>query len=108
MLQLFPSTTDAAPGQKQGLKCSVVLKVEAEASTETRPLEGFTPRKGEGIFLFGKSKTDPPAEPNMRIDFQFDTAAFDIRCMHVICKPCGFDAQHPNAEYCQVAAYTVH
>lgn len=55
--------------------------MEAEASTDSRPLPGFTPRKGEGIFLFGKSKSDPPEAPNMRIDFQFDTAAFDFRCV---------------------------
>jgi hypothetical protein len=66
--------------QHSSLKCSVgVLRVEAEASTDSRPLPGFTPRSGEGIFLFGKSKTNPPAEKNMRIDFQFDQAAFDFR-----------------------------
>eukprot|EP00798_Chlamydomonas_sp_ICE-L_P014069 gene14069-20014_t len=52
------------------------LKVEAQASTSSRPLEGFTPRKGEGLALFGKSFSYPPAMADMRIDFQFDIAAF--------------------------------
>lgn len=64
-----------------------MLKVEAEASTESRPREGFTPRRGAGLPLFGKSQTGPPAKPNMRIDFQFDQAAFDIRCGAAF-KPC--------------------
>lgn len=55
------------------------LKVEAQASTETRPLPGFTPRQGEGLPLFGKSFNYPPARPNSRIDFQFDRAAFNFR-----------------------------
>ncbi|CAL8460873.1 g404 [Coccomyxa elongata] len=55
------------------------LKVEAEANTDSRPLLGFTPRKGKGLPIFGKSKTDPPAKKDMRIDFQFDRAAFDFR-----------------------------
>jgi len=56
-----------------------VLKVEAEASTDARPRPGFTPRKGAGIPLFGKSQVGPPARRGMRIDFQFDTAAFAFR-----------------------------
>ncbi|MEW5309719.1 MAG: hypothetical protein WDW38_001582 [Sanguina aurantia] len=52
------------------------LKVEAEASIESRPLDGFTPRVGEGMPLFGKSSNYPAAKPDSRIDFQFDTAAF--------------------------------
>lgn len=61
--------------------CSVgVLKVEAMASTDVRPLDGFTPRKGQGISLFGKSSIEPPVKDNMRIDFQFDKAAFDFKC----------------------------
>ena len=28
--------------------------------------------------MFGKSSTYPPAEDNMRIDFQFDNAAFNF------------------------------
>ncbi|KXZ56530.1 hypothetical protein GPECTOR_1g476 [Gonium pectorale] len=55
------------------------LKVEAQASTDTRPLPGFTPRAGEGLPLFGKSFTYPPARRNMRVDFQFDKAAFNFR-----------------------------
>ncbi len=38
-------------------------QVEAEANTDSRPLEGFTPRKGAGIPLFGKSSTYPPPGP---------------------------------------------
>jgi len=55
------------------------LKVEAQASTDSRPLQGFTPREGAGDFLwgvFGKSTSFPPARPDSRIDFQFDQAAF--------------------------------
>ncbi|PNW85211.1 hypothetical protein CHLRE_03g176350v5 [Chlamydomonas reinhardtii] len=55
------------------------LKVEAQASTDGRPLPGFTPRQGEGLPLFGKSNNYPAARPNMRIDFQFDRAAFNFR-----------------------------
>ncbi|KAK9865349.1 hypothetical protein WJX84_010652 [Apatococcus fuscideae] len=54
------------------------LKVEAEANTVSRPLPGFTPRKGKGLPLFGKSESTPPSSPEVRIDFQFDTAAFDL------------------------------
>jgi hypothetical protein len=55
-----------------------LLKVEAEASTDTRPLPGFTPRKGKGLPLgiLGVSSTTPPATKNLRINFQFDQAAF--------------------------------
>lgn len=52
------------------------LRVEAEASTESKPLPGFTPRANEGFALLGKSFTYSPARANMRIDFQFDKAAF--------------------------------
>lgn len=45
-------------------------QVEAQASTDGRPLPGFTPRQGEGLPLFGKSNNYPAARPNMRIDFQ--------------------------------------
>lgn len=57
----------------------ICSQVEAQASTESNPLEGFVPRQGEGLLpmLFGKSITNaPPARSNMRIDFQFDFAAF--------------------------------
>ena len=55
-----------------------LLKVEAEASTDTRPLPGFTPRKGKGLpfGILGVSSTQPPASKDLRIDFQFDQAAF--------------------------------
>lgn len=52
------------------------LRVEAEASIESKPLPNFTPRQGAGIPLLGKSSTYPPARPNSRIDFAFDRAAF--------------------------------
>eukprot|EP00892_Ulva_mutabilis_P007085 jgi/Ulvmu1/4749/UM020_0033.1 len=58
-----------------------VLTVEAMASTGSRPLQGFTPRKGAGLALFGKSSVEPPAKDNMRIDFQFDQAAFDFKAL---------------------------
>jgi hypothetical protein len=35
----------------------LVLQVEAEASTDSRPLPGFTPRQGAGFPLLGKSFT---------------------------------------------------
>jgi hypothetical protein len=55
------------------------LRVEAEASTSERPLDGFTPRQGAGLPLFGKSFNTPPAAgPKSRIDFQFDQAAFNL------------------------------
>ncbi|KIY95935.1 putative plastid-lipid-associated protein 12 [Monoraphidium neglectum] len=57
------------------------LIVQAKASTESRPLEGFTPRVGEGLpfGILGKSFNTPPARPNSRIDFQFDQAAFHFK-----------------------------
>ncbi|KAK9909156.1 hypothetical protein WJX75_007953 [Coccomyxa subellipsoidea] len=57
------------------------LKVEAEANTDSLPLPGFMPRKGKGLPIFGKSKTNPPARRDMRIDFQFDRAAFDLKLL---------------------------
>ena len=61
------------------------LRVEAEASTDLRPLPGFTPRRGEGLpfGLLGRSSTAPPAKPGLRIDFQFDRAAFSFRVLPV-------------------------
>ena len=41
--------------------CLAPLQVEAEASTDSRPLPGFTPRKGAGLPFLGKSVTYPPA-----------------------------------------------
>jgi len=58
-----------------------ILKVEAQANTETRPIPGFTPRRGAGFPLLGKSSTKPPAAENMRIDFQFDRAAFNFNSL---------------------------
>ncbi len=55
------------------------LKVEAAASTDQQPLANFTPRKGKGFFIFGSSSSVPPAKVNTRLDFQFDTAAFNLR-----------------------------
>ena len=55
------------------------LKVEAAASTDQQPLANFTPRKGKGFFIFGASSSAPPARANVRLDFQFETAAFNLR-----------------------------
>lgn len=54
------------------------LKVEAAASTDQVPLDGFVPRKGKGLpfGILGTSTTDPPTKKNIRVDFQFDSAAF--------------------------------
>lgn len=57
------------------LPCSVgYLRVEAEASTDSRPLAGFTPRRGEGLpfGIMGRSSSEPPARRGLRVDFQFD------------------------------------
>ncbi len=35
-------------------------QVEAEANTDLRKLPGFTPRKGKGLPIFGKSSSEPP------------------------------------------------
>ena len=60
-----------------------VLRVEAEASTTVAPLPGFTPRRGAGLPLFGKSQTGPPADPTRRIDFAFDRAYFKFKALPV-------------------------
>ncbi|CAG9464404.1 unnamed protein product [Pedinophyceae sp. YPF-701] len=56
------------------------LRVEAEASTDAQPLDGFVARKGDGgvlgLYPFGRSISTPPVRTNMRLDFQFDSAAF--------------------------------
>jgi len=59
------------------------LKVAAMASTASRPIPGFSPRRGDGrilgLNLFGVSKTAVPAsDPDARIDFQFVDAGFDL------------------------------
>ncbi len=53
--------------------------MEAEASINSRPLEGFTPRQGAGLALFGKSSNTPASRKDGRIDFQFDRAAFTFK-----------------------------
>ena len=59
------------------------LKVEAEASTDARPLPNFTPRKGKGLpfGILGVSSTTPPSGPNVRIDFQFVQADFYFKSL---------------------------
>ena len=57
------------------------LRVEADAITDARPLEGFVPRKGQGLPFLGKSDNSPPSAPNKRIDFQFSRAAFDLKAL---------------------------
>jgi len=62
------------------------LRVQALASTTSRPLQGFTPRKGDGLILgflpvFGVSRTEPPTDPTTRIDFRFDNAGFDLNVL---------------------------
>lgn len=54
------------------------LKVEAAASTDSKPLANFEPRKGKGLpfGILGTSSMDPPDKVHTRIDFQFDKAAF--------------------------------
>lgn len=61
------------------------LKVEAEASTERRPIPGFVPRRGSGLpfGLLGVSSTEPPARKDLRIDFAFDRAAFYFNALPV-------------------------
>lgn len=43
--------------------CDLVrgAQVEAEAITDSQPRAGFTPRRGQGFPLLGKSATYPPA-----------------------------------------------
>ena len=36
------------------------MKVEAEANTDSNKRPGFTPRKGQGLAIFGKSSSQPP------------------------------------------------
>lgn len=37
-----------------------MTQVEAEGNTDSRPLPSFTPRRGKGIPIFGKSSNTPP------------------------------------------------
>jgi len=39
------------------------VQVAADASTSSRPLEGFTPRRGAGLAIFGRSNVEPAAKP---------------------------------------------
>ncbi len=39
------------------------VQVAADASTSSRPLDGFTPRQGAGLAIFGRSNVEPPAQP---------------------------------------------
>lgn len=57
------------------------LKVEAEASTDSNTRPGFVPRQKPGLAVFGKSSNTPPVHPNMRVDFQFDKAAFAFNAL---------------------------
>lgn len=34
--------------------------MEAEASTDAQPMQGFVPRQSEGLAVFGKSSVTPP------------------------------------------------
>ncbi|KAG2500058.1 hypothetical protein HYH03_002335 [Edaphochlamys debaryana] len=82
---------EAAEGEEGGPRVNNVvefgavgyLKVEAQASTQSNPLPGFTPREGEGLpfGIMGRSFTYPPARPHSRVDFQFDRAAFYFRSL---------------------------
>ena len=58
---------DGAKNVKFGLEntadCFAGCQVEAEANTLSRPLPGFTPRKGQGLPFFGKSESTPPSSP---------------------------------------------
>ena len=59
------------------------LKVEAAAQTDAKPIPGFEPRKGQGLpfGLLGTSSVEPPSKVHTRIDFQFDTAAFNFKAL---------------------------
>lgn len=54
------------------------LKVEAAASTDSKPLPDFEPRKGKGLpfGILGTSSVEQPSKVHTRLDFQFDKAAF--------------------------------
>lgn len=75
-IQLAAGTAPQRVTNVVTLGAAGVLRVEAEASTLASPLPGFTPRRGAGLPLFGKSSTAPPADPARRIDFAFDRAYF--------------------------------
>ena len=68
------------------------MQVEAEASTDARPREGFTPRKGAGLPLFGKSE-NYPAEKKVRwaraCQFRDSTMCelCSCRCWLALCRP---------------------
>ena len=58
-------TADLAVCSPAAESAGAAVQVEAEASTDARPREGFTPRKGAGLPLFGKSE-NYPAEKKVR------------------------------------------
>ena len=69
---------------------AVVPQVEAEANTVSRPLPGFTPRKGKGLPLFGKSESTPPSSPASQspLTFQCSVSYMNIlaRRQHAGCQ----------------------
>jgi hypothetical protein len=100
----IPGVSEQVSKAHASEECRIgVLRVEAEASTDSRPRDGFTPRRGAGLPIFGKSQSGPPARKHMRIDFQFDKAAFDFRCalllVVLLCLRSLFDNQeHAGAQ----------
>lgn len=78
-------TIELADQGEEARVCQVVdfgrdvgyLRVEAQAATDSRPLPGFTPRRGQGLpfGIMGTSSTVPPARPDLRVNFQFDQCA---------------------------------
>lgn len=83
-IQLGDEGQEARVSQVVDFGASVgFLRVEAEASTDERPLPGFSPRSGEGLpfGIMGRSSTQPPAKPSLRVDFQFDRAAFTFNAL---------------------------
>ena len=52
--------TDRPASSTMGIKTRMRAQVEAEGNTDSRPLPGFTPRKGKGLPIFGKSSSTPP------------------------------------------------
>ncbi len=54
-------------------------------------------RRGAGLAIFGKSATYPPARPDMRIDFQFDQAAFSFKALPFKI-PCALHLLHKDTD----------
>ena len=61
----------------------------ADASTSSRPLEGFTPRRGAGLAIFGRSNVEPPAKPVRWQGYKVSRDSF-VGCllMPVLSKQC--------------------